>query len=260
MDTSNKEEKTHTSAGNPESVSELPEQKAEKAEKGGAVADGPAESVDLSDPNAFELLLDEDNSDDTRFQNAQKRLISLDISNQLGVTRVGDYIVLPGRVSLIFITLTMILFSVIGMSSGFIHFSATASNYLFPFAVLQTILFAQIALYHSSYRAQRTALGVIVTLCTILFMVFIDWAFIDLIKYPKDPKLPHGMLIVATVSFSAIPALMLAHLSFLGRGTRTVGIRRRESSEEESPEEDKNRSSDQESGTAGDASAATPGV
>ena len=41
--------------------------------------------TDLSDPNAFELMLDDSPADDTRLQNAQKRLISLDISNQNGV-------------------------------------------------------------------------------------------------------------------------------------------------------------------------------
>ena len=176
-------------------------------------------------------MLDDDDSDDTRLQNAQKHLISLDISNQQGVTRVGDFVILPGRVSLIFMTLVMILMSVIGMAAGFIHFSNTAAHYLFPFAVLQTILFAQIALYHSSYRAQRKVLGALVFLVTILFMAFIDWAFVDLIYYPKYPNLPHAMLWVATLSFSAIPLLMLAHLVYLGRGTRSVAVRDRDKTE-----------------------------
>ena len=183
------------------------------------------EDRDYSDPAGYELMLDDNPDDDTRLQNAQKRLISIDISNQQGVHRYGNRIVLPGRVSLMLVTLTQMLFSVIALSGGFVHFSAISPNYLFPFAVLQLIMFLQIGLYHSSYRAQRTAMCALVTFATIGIMSYIDWAFIDLIIYPKKPGTPDKMLWMAMIGFTCIPTLMLLHLVFLGRGTRTIGIR-----------------------------------
>ena len=184
------------------------------------------EELDLSDPTGFELMLDDNPDDDTRLQNAQKRLISIDISNQKGVRMHGNYIVLPGRISLMLLTLTMMLFSVIALSGGFWYFSSVATNYLFPFAVLQVIMFVQIGLYHSSYRAQRTAMCALVTFTTIGIMSYIDWAFMDLIVYPKRADTPKFMLWTAMIGFTCIPMSMFAHLVFLGRGTRTVAVRK----------------------------------
>ena len=183
--------------------------------------------LDLSDPNAYELMIDNNPEDDSRLQNAQKRFISIDISNQHGVTRHGNYIVLPGRVSLILITLLLILFSVIGMSFGFIHFSVMAPNYLLSFAILQIILFIQITLYHSAYRAQRLTVSIIVTLVTILVMGIVDFFFFDLMLHPKRENAKYALLLIATVGFTSIPVLMFTHLIFLGRGSRTVAIRKK---------------------------------
>ena len=184
------------------------------------------EELDLSDPTGYELMLDDNPDDDTRLQNAQKRLISIDISNQKGVEVHGNYIVLPGRISLMLMTLTLMLFSVVALSGGFWYFSSVATNYLFPFAVLQLMMFLQIGLYHSSYRAQRTAMCVLITLTTIGIMSYIDWAFMDLIIYPKKAETPKLMLWVCMIGFTCIPVMMFMHLIFLGRGTRTVGVRR----------------------------------
>lgn len=181
--------------------------------------------VDLNDPSAYELMLDDNPDDDTRLQEAQKRLISLDISHQKGVSIVGNRIILPGRVSLAFTMLLQMLLSVIALSFGFVHFSTVAPNYLFPFAVLQVIMFVQIALYHSSYRAQRTVLCALITLMTIVIMGVIDWAFVDLMLHPKTSTIGDVKLMIAMIGFTGIPLLMLLHLVFLGRGSRTVGLR-----------------------------------
>lgn len=191
--------------------------------------DNKNDEVDLSDPNAYELMLDEHPEDDTKLQNAQKRLLSLDISNQKGVSLRGNYIILPGRVSLLLITLSLILFTVIGLSFGFIHFSALSPNYLLAFAILQIILFIQITLYHSAYRAQRTTVSVIVTLVTILVITIVDIFFFDLVFHPRKENSPFGLLLLTTISFTAVPVLMFSHLVFLGRGTRTVAIKRKKS-------------------------------
>ena len=111
------------------------------------------------------------------------------------------------------------------MSFGFMHFSVVAPNYLLAFAVLQIILFVQIILYHSAYRAQRTTIRIIVTIVTILVMTIIDIFFYDLIFYPKNNNTPYTLLLITMISFTSIPTVMFAHLVFLGRGTRTVGIR-----------------------------------
>ena len=181
--------------------------------------------IDLSDPNGYELLLDDTPENDTNLQKVQKRLITIDLANQRGVTKHGNYIILPGRISLLLLTLFLILFSVIGMSLGFIHFSTVAPNYLLAFAILQIILFVQIILYHSAYRAQRTTIRIIVTIVTILIMTIIDIFFYDLIFYPKNENSPYALLLVTMISFTSIPTIMFAHLVFLGRGTRTVGFR-----------------------------------
>ena len=76
--------------------------------------------IDLSDPNALELLLDEGEEEgeelDERAQfrlDAEKTLLSVELSYQKGIEVVGDQICVPGRVPLMPVSLLEILFVVI---------------------------------------------------------------------------------------------------------------------------------------------------
>ena len=141
---------------------------------------------------------------------------------QKGIAIEGEWVRIPGRMPLMPFSLLQMLFSVAGFAAGIIHFSALQPNYLLPLAVLQVIYFAHIILYHSSCRAQRTALAAIHSITLSLMHAFVTWAFIDLIRFPIRDKLPNFWLHITLIAFSAVPVLMLAHLLYFGRSTRLL--------------------------------------
>lgn len=209
--------KTDFSASNPDLI-ELPD----------------LSEIDLSDPNALELLLDDGEDDDQEGDEreqrrlvAEKTLLSVEITRQKGVEIVGDQICVPGRIPLMPVTLLEILFVVIGFSAGLIHFSVMSPNYLLSLFVISFILLAQIAIYHSAYRSLRIGMTVIQTIGTLIIMTFVGWAYYDLIAYPVKPNSHHLLLGLAFVSFEAVPLLMLLHLIVLGRGHRWIEIKRK---------------------------------
>ena len=191
--------------------------------------------IDLSDPNALELLLDdgeeegeEDLDERARLRlDAEKTLLSVELSYQKGIEVVGDRICVPGRVPLMPVSLLEILFIVIGFSAGLIHFSVVSPNYLLSLFVVVFILLVQVIIYHSAYRAMRIVMTVIQTLGTLGIMTFVGWAYYDLLVYPADPEAHRFLLGVAFVSFLCIPLLMLLHLVFLGRSHRWIEIKKK---------------------------------
>ncbi len=189
---------------------------------------GPGE-IDLDDIETLKKLIDNDINIDSEkkesVKDIEKTLLSVEISKQKGVSIVGDQICVPGRVPLAPVTLLEILFAVIGFSAGLIHFSVMSPNYLLSLFVVTFIMVVQILIYHTSYRAMRTAMTIIQTLSTIGIMVFVGWAYVDLIIHPPKPEYKHFFLGIALIGFSLIPATMLAHLVFLGRSHRWIYLK-----------------------------------
>ena len=172
----------------------------------------------------FDLELamqEEDDSQSELRETAEAVLKSLEIAEQKGVKVEGDRKKIPGRVALMPITLIQTLSASIGFSLAVVLFSKLASQYLLPLAATQIILFSQIALYHSSYRALRKALALFHALFTVAFTVFLDWALIDRIKnFHHSESLT--FLYLAVIAFSLVPAFMIAHWAYLGRSYRLV--------------------------------------
>ena len=201
------------------------------------------EQYDLSDPNAIELLIDEeeestqedDSEEDRRTQQlreVQKTLLSVEIARQKGVEVQGDRICVPGRAPLTTFTLLEILLCTLGFATGFIHFTAMAKNFLLAQFVVSTLLFLQIILYHSSYRAMRTFMTIIQVIGTLIIMALVGWAFTDLIIHPLPGVNHHLMLGLSLVFFSCIPAAMIAHLVYFGRGYRYIEIKHKKTAAE----------------------------
>ena len=153
----------------------------------------------------------------------QERLLSVEMEHQKGVEVRDDKAYLPGRVPLMPVTLLEILFLVIGGSAALIHFSIREPHYLLALFVFSGILFVQIVIYHSSYRAQRHVMAAIHAIGTIGITAFVAWAFADILMHPHVPG-PHAFLAISLVSFVLVPLLMFLHLVFLGRGSREVTI------------------------------------
>ena len=182
--------------------------------------------VDLSDPNAFELMIDDENAPkDEQRQEALKRMLSKEIANQKGVEISGNRIKVPGRVSLTPITFLGIFLSAIGFAAAFLHFSITSTNYLLAVFVIEAIILSQIIIYHSSYRAHRTAMRIFHIIGCLATVALIDWAFLDLIWFPKNPDDGYAILATSGIFYNCVPILMIIHLVYLGRGNREILIK-----------------------------------
>lgn len=188
-------------------------------------------AVDLSDSDAYEVVFADEKAPkdkhDAHRQEAQKRILSIEIARQKGVEIHGNRITVPGRVALTPVTLFATLLSVIGFAGAFIHFSILAANYLLAVFVAEFIIFAQIVIYHSSYRARRTAMRVIHIWGCLIVVALVDWAFLDIIFHPKTPEEPHAILGIATIAYACVPLLLMVHLVYWGRGKREVFIKRK---------------------------------
>lgn len=219
------------------------ENSGEEAEKVNADSTNEDElnGYDLSDPTAVELLLDEDNPEDSeesdeepiegthslQIQKVQKTLLSVEIARQKGVEFQGERICLPGRAPLSLFTLLELLFGTLGFAAGFIHFTAMAKNFLLAQFVIYVLLVMQILIYHSCYRALRTFMTILQTIGTLGIMSLVGWAFYDLIVNPLPGVNHHFFLGVALVCFALIPVLMVLHLVYFGRGYRYVELKRK---------------------------------
>lgn len=185
-------------------------------------------SFDLSDPTAFDLLRDEDGDDVLeQVSDAEKSLMTLEMTRQNGVEIVGSHIEIPGRVPLMTMTLLEIFFLVCGLCAGFVHFLVMSPNYLLAIVVFSCIMFVQIIIYHSSYRAKRNVMMWIHVLGTSGIMAFVGWAMVDLMRHPPIEGQRNFLLLIALISYSLIPISMILHFVFLGRGHREVDIRRK---------------------------------
>ncbi|MBO5752117.1 MAG: hypothetical protein J6S69_00305 [Proteobacteria bacterium] len=188
------------------------------------------ETIDWNHTDTFEVVFEDEtpkDKHDAQRQEAKKRMLSMEIARQKGVEIHGNRITVPGRVSLTPITLLAILLSVIGFASSFIHFSILAANYLLAVFITEFIIFAQIVIYHSSYRARRTAMGIIHVLGCLAVVALVDWAFLDIIFHPKTPEEPHAILGIATIAYACVPLLLMVHFVYLGRGKREIYIKRK---------------------------------
>ena len=128
-------------------------------------------------------------------------------------------LLLPGRFPIMPATLTMLLFTTLGFATAVIHFTKTDLNFLMPQAVVQIILFIQIALYHLSYRAGRETLTFLHLLFTILYVAFLDWILLDQITV-TPPGITTLYIKTAIFCYSVVPLVNLVHYVFLGRGYR----------------------------------------
>ena len=188
---------------------------------------------DLSDPNALELLIDDEaaSSDlsekEQGINEAKRTLLSVEISRQKGVEITGNKAIVPGRVALSLVTLIQILLCVLGFATGLMHFVIISPNYTLAIVVMSIIMFLQIIMYHSSYRAMRNVMAGIHVFGTIGIMVLCSWAFIDHIIYPPKENMPFFILCISLFNFILIPIVMLLHFVWLGRGTREIKLKRK---------------------------------
>ncbi|MBR4986766.1 MAG: hypothetical protein IKY83_13625 [Proteobacteria bacterium] len=184
------------------------------------------QSPNLSDPSSYELLLDDREPKTQKEEerlNKEKTLLSMELRHQKGISLTDDYIHVPGRVPLMPVTLLEVFCTVVGFSTGLIHFSVLSPNYLFALIVISLLLLSQIVIYHSAYRTMRLTITIIQTIGTIVLMALVGWAFYDLIAY--NPKHQHHLLLgVSLVFFELVPALMFLHLVFFGRSYRKLKI------------------------------------
>ncbi|MBQ9396823.1 MAG: hypothetical protein IJU23_15080 [Proteobacteria bacterium] len=188
---------------------------------------------DLSDPTALELLIDDDTNKtdlsekEQNINDARRALLSVEISRQKGVEISGNKAIVPGRVSLTLITLLEILFCVLGFAAGMMHFLIMSPNYALAIIVMSIMLFLQIVIYHSSYRAMRNFMAGLHVFGTIGIMVLCSWAFIDHIMYPPKENMPFFILCVSLFNYLLIPILMLLHFVWLGRGSREIKLKQK---------------------------------
>lgn len=182
---------------------------------------------DLSDPTSYELLLDNaepSTPEEEERLNKTKSRLSIELRYQKGISLADEHIRVPGRIPLLPVSLLETLFTVIGFSTGLIHFSVISPNYLLALIIISLLLISQIVIYHSAYRTMRLTITIIQTIGTIALMALVGWAFYDLIAFnPKHSEHP-VLLILTLVSFELVPILMFAHLVFLGRGYRKIKI------------------------------------
>lgn len=190
---------------------------------------------DLSDPSALELLIEDDanasamSEKKQEINDAKKTLLSVEIARQKGVEISGNTVTLPGRVSLSLITLLELLFCAIGFGAGFTHFAIMSPNYILAVIVMSVILFLQIIIYHSSYRAMRKFMAGIHVFGTSGIMVLCSWAFIDHMIYPPKADMPFFILCISLFNYLLIPILMLLHFFWLGRGSREIKLKPKKS-------------------------------
>lgn len=153
----------------------------------------------------------------------QAAMQSLEIAPQQGVEHQGDRLRIPGRVALMPITLLQTLTACIGFALATLYFAREASQYLMPLAVVQIVLFSQIALYHTSFRALRKGLALFHALFTALFIVFVCWALTDYTLHIARAG-SAWLVVLANIAFALLPLLMLVHWVYLGRSYRWVKV------------------------------------
>ncbi len=183
------------------------------------------------DSSAYEVVQDEaagQNEAKIKRNQFRKNLLSFEMAHQKGAKYSSKNVILPGRVSLFLVGLIECLGITVGLAAGIIHFSIFSPNYLLALFVVVVVLLAQITIYNTSYLIQRHAMAVVQFIGTLIFMVLVDWAFIDLLIHPRRPEEPCFLLALATLGFNVVPILMTGHVFYLGRGSRSIRIKKKE--------------------------------
>ena len=162
-----------------------------------------------------------------KLYDVQMSILEFELKHQKGIELQTDHITVPGRMSITLCSLLETLAIIIALCASFIHFAVYSRNYLLAVLVVAAVSFIQVVLYDSSYRTQRIALSVIQVIGLCIFMALVDWAFLDIIFNPQLAQQRKFLLIVATALYSFVPLLMILHVVFLGRGHRTLKVKRK---------------------------------
>ena len=193
------------------------------------------------------------NKDDPRSRGEQARdaMLTMELAHQQGIAIEGDVVSVPGRVPLMPYSILLLLLTVITNLTTTIHFRFTSPNFLFTAPLITLYMIGTIMVYHTAYRAQRMGIQIIVLFCTIVFTALVDWGYGDQIIHNASPPLNHVQrtiiqmlfgghfqaflseyhenhflfLIIGLISFNLILIFLLLHFIFLGRGTRNIVIK-----------------------------------
>lgn len=162
-----------------------------------------------------------------KIYDVQKSILEFEIKHQRGIEIYDQQITVPGRLSITLCSLLETLAITLGLATSFIHFAIYSPNYLLAVFVIAVVLFFNVILYDSSYRTQRIALSVLQLLATLIFIALVDWAFVDICLNPQLASQRKFFLIAATLSLNFVPLLMTLHVLYLGRGRRTIRIKKK---------------------------------
>lgn len=206
----------------------------------------------LQEAESIRDLLKYDKEDPrSRGEQARDAMLTMELAYQQGVAIKGDVVSVPGRVSLTPYTILLLLLVVITNLTTTIHFRFIAPNFLFTAPVITLYMIGTIFVYHTAYRAQRIGVQLFVMLCTIIFTALVDWGYMDQIIHNEFPALNfvqtalikslfggHFMaylstyhenhflfLIAGLISFNLIFVMLVLHFLFLGRGTRNITVK-----------------------------------
>lgn len=164
-----------------------------------------------------------------KLYDVQMSILEFELKHQDGIELQTDRIVVPGRLSITLCSLIEILAIIIAFSASFVHFAFYSRNYVLAVFVVACVSFSHVVLYDSSYRTQRIALSVLQVIGLCIFMALVDWAFLDIIFNPSLADQTNFLLVVATVCYNFVPLLMISHVFYLGRGYRTLKVKRKKS-------------------------------
>ena len=206
----------------------------------------------LKEAESIRELLKYDKEDPrSRGEQARDAMLTMELAHQQGVAIKGDVVSVPGRVSLIPYTILLLLLVVITNLTTTIHFRFVAPNFLFTAPVITLYMIGTIFVYHTAYRAQRIGVQLLVMFCTTIFTALVDWGYMDQIIHNEFPALNfvqmslikslfgghfitylstyhenHFLFLIAgLISFNLIFVMLILHFIFLGRGTRNITVK-----------------------------------
>ena len=206
----------------------------------------------LKEAESLRELLKYDKDDPrSRGEQARDAMLTMELAHQQGVAIEGDVVSVPGRVSLIPYSILLLLLVILTNLTTSIHFKFTSPNFLFTAPVISLYMIGTIFVYHTAYRAQRLGVQIIVLFCTIIFSVLVDWGYADQIIHNEFPALnfvqiavlkslfgghfssyiseyhenKFTFLVIGLVAFNLILILLILHFVFLGRGTRNIKVK-----------------------------------
>ncbi len=162
-----------------------------------------------------------------KIYDVQMSILEFEIKHQKGIAVSSDQVAVPGRVSVTLCSLIEILAIASGFVTSFIHFAIHSRNYMLAVLAVGCITFMSVIMYDTSYRSQRLALSIaqIVGLC--LFTALADWAFLDIAINLSPPGRRYALLPISAAFYSFVPLFMIFHAVYLGRGQRTLKLKRK---------------------------------